>query len=69
MLILFVQLKIAYVEIFNSLSSSDMARSSKQDDIDDDEDGPPPGWEFSTLVNALPKVTSSTTGHIFLFAF
>ncbi|KAL0300724.1 UNVERIFIED_CONTAM: protein LOL2 [Sesamum radiatum] len=43
------------------LNIPDMARSSKQDDIDDDEDGPPPGWEFSTLVNALPKPLSNTT--------
>lgn len=42
--------------------------SIKQDDMDedDDEDGPPPGWEFGKLVNALPKqATSSPTGSQF----
>lgn len=47
-----------------------MERTSNQDIIDnDDEDGPPPGWEFNALVDALPKATSTTTGHIILFAF
>ncbi|XP_042064488.1 proline-rich receptor-like protein kinase PERK10 isoform X2 [Salvia splendens] len=55
------------------LPSSDMT-SSKQDNMDEDDgdddddddddvddDGPPPGWEFSKLVNALENTTPSPT--------
>ncbi|KAL3615072.1 hypothetical protein CASFOL_040733 [Castilleja foliolosa] len=40
----------------------DIAKSSKQDDAYDADDvGPPPGWEFNSLANALPKTTSNPT--------
>ncbi|GFP96337.1 protein lol2 [Phtheirospermum japonicum] len=40
----------------------DIAKSSKQDDANDaDNVGPPPGWEFNSLANALPKPTSNAT--------
>lgn len=44
---------------------SDMETRGKQNDFEDDEDSPPPGWEFNTLSRALPsKPPSNTAGHI-----
>ncbi|KAL2495056.1 basic salivary proline-rich protein 1-like [Forsythia ovata] len=40
---------------------TDMETRGKQNDVEDDEDGPPPGWEFSTLSQALPSKQRSNT--------
>ncbi|KAL2475365.1 Uncharacterized protein Adt_36101 [Abeliophyllum distichum] len=39
----------------SSPNLEDMETRGKQNDVEDDEDGPPPGWEFSILSQALPS--------------
>lgn len=43
-----------------------MEIGGKQTHIEDEKDGPPPGWESNTLSQMLPsKPPSYTAGHIF----
>lgn len=51
-----------------------MEMRGEQDRFEDDIDGPPPGWEFCVLSQALTskpqsELTLDTGGHISLFLF
>ncbi|XP_022848114.1 protein piccolo-like isoform X4 [Olea europaea var. sylvestris] len=43
---------------------SDMETRGKRNDFEDDEDSPPPGWEFNTLSRALPSKPPSNTADL-----